>query len=207
MGWAVFTVPTGDAVLRYLEKHAFDAVVIDAKITVISAAELCYILRRRSTTSAVPLVVVEFDTPSPRNRWRSLNAGADVYFHAGAPYHETANQIRAVLARRTVSTEPSLQKYTNGRLIADFQNRYVSVDGKPIFLPRLQFEIFKYLVEHRNRAVTRDELSDSIWLGTKLESRAIDVHVCHLRRKLGNIGGQIQTLVSIGYMFLDLPRA
>jgi DNA-binding response OmpR family regulator len=97
-----------------------------------------------------------------------------------------------------------VQEYKNGRLAANFGDMYVSVDGKPLMLQRLEFEVLKYLVERKNRVVTRQELFEDVWAGRgTIDNRTIDVHVSRLRRKLGPVRGQIQTLVSLGYRFVD----
>jgi DNA-binding response OmpR family regulator len=94
--------------------------------------------------------------------------------------------------------------YKGDRLVAHFDDVYVSVDGKPLLLQRLEFALLRYLVERRNRVVTRQELLEHVWNGKRsTDSRTIDVHVCRLRRKLGPVGDQVQTLVSLGYRFVD----
>ena len=82
--------------------------------------------------------------------------------------------------------------------------------AKPIRLTRREFELLKYLVENRNRVLSRDRLLERVWgYDRMIETRSVDVHVGRLRGKLGAAGKQIETVVGLGYRFIetDKPRS
>jgi len=80
----------------------------------------------------------------------------------------------------------------------------VEVDGEPIRLTRREFELLRYLVQNKNRVVSRDRLLERVWGYDRLvETRSVDVHVGRLRQKLGSAGQQIETAVGLGYRFID----
>jgi DNA-binding response OmpR family regulator len=80
----------------------------------------------------------------------------------------------------------------------------IAVDGDPVRLTRREFELLKFLVENRNRVISRDRLLERVW-GYEhfIETRSVDVHVGRLRGKLGAAGAQIETVVGLGYRFVD----
>lgn len=95
--------------------------------------------------------------------------------------------------------------YQGKRLIADFDAVAVAVDCRPLRLTRREFELLRYLVQNKNRVVSRDRLLERVWGYDRLvETRSVDVHVGRLRGKLREAGRQIETVVGLGYRFIDL---
>jgi DNA-binding response OmpR family regulator len=88
--------------------------------------------------------------------------------------------------------------------MADFEAVAIAVDGSPVRLTRREFELLRYLVHNKNRVVSRDRLLERVWGYERLvETRSVDVHVGRLRTKLGPAGRQIETVVGLGYRFVD----
>ncbi len=88
--------------------------------------------------------------------------------------------------------------------MADFDAVSVAVDGAQVRLTRREFELLKYLVENRNRVLSRDRLLERVWGYERMvETRSVDVHVGRLRGKLGIAGQQIETVVGLGYRFVE----
>jgi DNA-binding response OmpR family regulator len=78
------------------------------------------------------------------------------------------------------------------------------VDEKPVRLTRREFELLKFLVENRNRVLSRDRLLERVWgFDRQIETRSVDVHVGRLRNKLGPAGKQIETVIGLGYRFCE----
>ena len=88
-------------------------------------------------------------------------------------------------------------------------NRYprpttVSIWCPAVRLTRREFELLQYLVQNKNRVVSRDRLLERVWGYERLvETRSVDVHVGRLRSKLRTAGRQIETVVGLGYRFVD----
>ena len=88
--------------------------------------------------------------------------------------------------------------------MADFDAVAVSVDGESVRLTRREFELLRCLVENRNRVLSRDRLLERVWGYERfIETRSVDVHVGRLRAKLGAAGPQIETVVGLGYRFVE----
>jgi len=95
--------------------------------------------------------------------------------------------------------------YRGTRLVADFDAAAVSVDGRPVRLTRREYDLLKFLLQNRNRVLSRDRLLERVWgYDRSVETRSVDVHVGRLRSKLGPAGAQIETLVGLGYRFVEL---
>jgi DNA-binding response OmpR family regulator len=87
-------------------------------------------------------------------------------------------------------------------LDADFDAVSISVDGAGVRLTRREFELLRFLVENRNRVLSRDRLLERVWGYDRfIETRSVDVHVGRLRAKLGAAGQQIETVIGLGYRF------
>ena len=80
----------------------------------------------------------------------------------------------------------------------------IAVDGVAVRLTRREFELLQYLVRNKNRVVSRQRLLERVWGYERLvETRSVDVHVGRLRSKLRAAGPQIETVVGLGYRFVD----
>ena len=114
--------------------------------------------------------------------------------------------MRAVLrrGRRRATTAPRARRYRGEQLIADFDavaDRRRRRAGPPD-APRVRAAA--YLVQNKNRVVSRDRLLERVWGYDRLvETRSVDVHVGRLRSKLRTAGRQIETVVGLGYRFID----
>ena len=98
--------------------------------------------------------------------------------------------------------------YERGRLAIDFDAVSVRVSGSPVRLTKREFELLRFLVENRNRVLSRDRLLERVWgLDRQVETRSVDVHVGRLRGKLGQAGRQIETVIGMGYRFVEEPNS
>jgi DNA-binding response OmpR family regulator len=94
--------------------------------------------------------------------------------------------------------------YRGKHIVADFEAVAIAVDGEPIRLTRREFELLRYLVANRNRVLSRDRLLERVWgYDQAIETRSVDVHVGRLRGKLRAAGQQIETVVGLGYRFVE----
>ncbi len=133
-----------------------------------------------------------------------LDAGADDYITKPFSPRELAARVRAVLRRGKPEDAGPPPIYRGAHLVADFDAVSVAVDGEAVRLTRREFELLRYLVENRNRVLSRDRLLERVWgYDRMIETRSVDVHVGRLRSKLGEAGKQIETVVGLGYRFIE----
>ena len=139
-----------------------------------------------------------------QDRVAGLDLGADDYVTKPFSLRELAARVRAVLRRRAGATAASVSPYRGRHLTADFDAVAVEVDGRPVRLTRREFELLRCLVENRGRVLSRDRLLERVWGYDRfIETRSVDVHVGRLRAKLGAAGPQIETVVGLGYRFVE----
>ena len=204
--FAVDTVGTGDEAVRVALDDPPDVMVLDLNLPRVSGFEVCRILRARPSTRHVPIIMLTARTAEV-DRVSGLDLGADDYVTKPFSLRELAARVRAVLRRRQAGAPAEVSAVYKGRfLTADFEAVWVAVSGRPVRLTRREFELLRCLVEHRNRVLSRDRLLERVWGHDQaIETRSVDVHVGRLRAKLGVAGDQIETVVGLGYRFVDGP--
>lgn len=204
-------VTTGDAALEAAAARTPDVIILDLNLPVLSGLEVCRILRARPATTRVPIIMLTART-SESDRVTGLDLGADDYISKPFSLRELAARVRAALRRGTsppappagTEAEPPAFVYHGAHLKADFDAVAVAVDDIPVRLTRREFELLRYLIENRNRVLSRDRLLERVWgYDRSVETRSVDVHVGRLRSKLGVAGRQIETVIGLGYRFID----
>jgi two-component system response regulator QseB len=145
----------------------------------------------RSRGNGVPVLIVSA-RGSVRERITGLEAGADDYLFKPFDLDELVARARALVRRRS-GTRLSL-----GNLVLDPTRRLASADGAPLNLPSKQFAILQALMESADKVLTRVELEQAVYGGNdEVDSNALEVHLHHLRKKLGS--GRIKTVRGVGY--------
>jgi len=201
-------VGTGAAALKSVMEDPPGLVLLDLNLPFIDGLEVCRLLRGRAATAAVPIIMVTART-SESDRVSGLEQGADDYVTKPFSLRELVARVQAVLRRphRSLAQEaPSA--YKAGGIFIDFDAVSVTVSGAPVKLTRREFELLRFLIENRNRVLSRDRLLERVWgLDRQVETRSVDVHVGRLRGKLGPAGRQIETIIGMGYRFVETPES
>jgi two-component system alkaline phosphatase synthesis response regulator PhoP len=194
---------TGDAALKAVAEKAPDLVVLDLNLPILSGFEVCRILKSRPDTAHVPIIILTART-SESDRVTGLDIGADDYIVKPFSLREFAARVRAVLRRGRSEPPAAPLVYRGKHLLADFDAVAVAVDGQSVRLTRREFDLLRYLVENRNRVLSRDRLLERVW-GYEhfVETRSVDVHIGRLRGKLRAAAHQIETVVGLGYRFVE----
>jgi len=200
----VETVGRGDEALRIIAADAPDLVILDLNLPVLSGDEICRMLRQRTETANIPVIMLTART-SESDRVAGLDLGADDYVTKPFSLRELGARVRAVLRRRGRGDDPAQPPVYRGRhLTADFDAVDIAVDGAAVRLTRREYELLKFLVENRNRVLSRERLLERVWgYNQFIETRSVDVHVGRLRAKLGSAGEQIETVIGLGYRFAE----
>jgi DNA-binding response OmpR family regulator len=194
---------SGDQALKMASEHTPDLIILDLNLPVIGGIEVCRLLRGRPATARVPIIMLTART-SEGDRVVGLDAGADDYVTKPFSLRELAARVRAALRRGKSDEAAGPAVYRGKHLVADFDAVSIAVDGQAVRLTRREFELLRYLVENRNRVLSRDRLLERVWGYDRLiETRSVDVHVGRLRGKLGEAGRQIETVVGLGYRFVE----
>ena len=196
----------GDIALKSVADAPPDLVILDLNLPVVNGFEVCRILRMRPATQRIPIIILTARS-SESDRVVGLESGADDYITKPFSMRELAARVQAVLRRGSGTSAPGAPAsalYRGTQLVVDFEAISVLVDGHSTRLTRREFELLQFLVHNRNRVVSRDRLLEKVWgYEREVETRSIDVHVGRLRAKLGPAARQIETVVGLGYRFVD----
>src|SRR4029450_12460412 len=146
-------VGSGDQALRSIAERPPDLIILDLNLPVVSGTEVCRILRARPETAHLPVIMLTART-AESDRVTGLDLGADDYVTKPFSLRELSARGGGGLGRRQ-----SFARRGSGeggeRLLADFDAVAVSVDGEPIRLTRREFELLRFLVENKNRMLSR----------------------------------------------------
>lgn len=196
---------SGDTALKAASEWQPDVILLDLNLPVLDGSEVCRILRSGPATKHIPIVMLTARTTED-DRVRGLELGADDYITKPFSLRELTARVRAVLRRHggRTNAEKAPQVYQGSRLFADFDAVSVAVGGRHVRLTRREFELLRYLIRNKNRLMSRDQLLERVWGYDRIiETRSVDVHIGRLRKKLGDAGNQIETVVGLGYRFVD----
>lgn len=191
-GFAVDWVRDGMAADTALHAESFDLVVLDLGLPRLSGMEVLNRLRARGQEMPV-LVLTARDATG--DKVAGLDAGADDYLVKPIDLDELTARIRALTRRAAGRAAPVL---LHGDIALDPAAHSVTQAGKPVELPTREFAILQMLLENAGRVLTRSQLEQSVY-GWREEpdSNALEVHIHHLRKKLG--ADLIRTLRGVGY--------
>jgi two-component system response regulator CpxR len=197
-GLRIKAVHDGHRGLAEALDRVYDLVLLDVMLPGIDGFEILRQIRRRSL---VPIIMLSART-ARADRIAGLDAGADDYLPKPFEPDELIARIRAVL-RRTGRLQASRNEVleVNGVRLAP-GTRQVWCHGVVVELTTIEFEILELLVRSAGRVVSRVELVAAIHQRPAMPlERSLDVHISHLRKKLGAVGELIRTVRGVGYLF------
>jgi DNA-binding response OmpR family regulator len=191
-GFVTNHVARGADALHVIETEPPDIVILDLGLPDIDGLDL---LRRIRQHSAELPVLILTARSSVDARVSGLDSGADDYLPKPFEISELIARLR-VIGRRLSTTHDSRIRAANVEL--DTLQQQVFLDGAPVELPRREFMVLKSLMENIGKVRTRQQLETKLYAwGEEVASNAIEVHVHHLRKKLGN--DLIKTVRGVGY--------
>jgi two-component system alkaline phosphatase synthesis response regulator PhoP len=200
-GYEVFTAADGIAGLKAARAYKPDLIVLDLMLPGMDGIELLTRLRRESSVYIILLTAKTEET----DRVVGLTVGADDYVPKPFSPRELVARIKAALRRLPAGTggvgEDAILIFRHIRI--DAGARKLTVDDQPVELTAVEFDLLKVLAESHGRVLTREQLLESVWGGTYYgEIRVVDVHLGHIRQKLGS-DKFITTVRGVGYRFED----
>jgi DNA-binding response OmpR family regulator len=193
MGFLVDWVRDGEAAQRELRTQTYAAAVLDLGLPLKDG--LAVLADVRSAGVAVPILVLTARDGIP-DRVRGLDIGADDYVVKPVDLDELAARLRALIRRAHGQPQEQLQVQD---ITLDPAARSVLQAGVPVTLSAREFDLLHALMLNAGRVLSREQLEQHLYSwGQEVESNTIEVHIHHLRRKLGP--SLIQTVRGVGYM-------
>lgn len=191
-GFTVDWVATAAAARMSLARLESDVVVLDLGLP--DADGLTLLRDWRAQGQTVPVLVLTA-RDGVADRIAGLQTGADDYLLKPFDLDELTARLHALLRRAAGRARPVIE---HGLLRVDTHGRQVWRDGHEVELPRREFALLEKLLNARGGILDIEQLKDSLYgLDTQVESNAVNVHIYHLRRKLGS--GLIRTVRGLGY--------
>ncbi|MCK6590698.1 MAG: response regulator transcription factor [Polyangiaceae bacterium] len=197
-GFQVAVAEDGRKGLAALEAGAFDAVLLDVMMPGMDGIEVVKRIRNKSRIPVLMLTAKGDET----DRVVGLELGADDYIAKPFSPRELLARLRAVLRR--AKPEPATTQLIAGEIAIDVEARNVTAFGKPVELTGIEFDILLALARRAGRVVSRDALLEEAGRGdVTVSDRTVDVHISHLRQKLGDDPRSpklIKTVRGVGYV-------
>ena len=192
-GYTVDWVQDGEAADHALQCEHFDIVVLDINLPRLSGIEV--LKRLRDRRSVVPvLLLTARDTV--HDRVQGLDCGADDYLTKPFDLDELNARLRALLRRSGGRATPLL---VNGAIVLDPAAHRVTLDKQEIELSQREFVLLQILMENLGKVLSRTRLEETLYgWGMEVESNTLEVHIHHLRKKLGS--GVVRTVRGVGYV-------
>jgi len=193
----------GDDALAKAGTLPFDLILLDVMLPRRSGFEVCREIRKAGLITPILMLTARGQTA---DKVAGLKLGADDYLTKPFEMAELLARVEALLRRA-----PQRNAYQNGiidigSLRIDFRGTEVSRDGRAIALSAREFQLVRYLVEHRGATISRGVLLKEVWgYNAETYTRTVDVHIASLRQKLEEDAKQpalILTVQGLGYKFV-----
>ena len=187
----------GEEALEYLEYGEYDVVILDVMMPKINGFEVVKELRNKGNNTSVLMLTAR---DSADDKVKGLDMGADDYLVKPFDFNELSARIRAVVRRKYGSSSNKIEVRD---LILDTTEKSVTRAGKKIDLTGKEYEILEYLVQSKNRILSRDQIIERVW-GYEYEgdSNIIDVLIKNIRKKI-DVGDEKQIIYTkrgMGYV-------
>lgn len=189
--------------LDSLEEVTPDLLVLDLMLPDTHGTEVCRILRSSPDTSSIPIIMLTAMVEEA-DRVAGLEMGADDYVTKPFSPRELVARVKAVLRRVSSKGSESGPIRIGDTLVIDPERFSVSSGRKVVDLTSTEFRLLLALARGAGRVFSRKKLLEILWEGEKyVTERTIDVHVAHLRQKLGSCGDLIENVRGVGYRLVD----
>lgn len=175
-----------------------DLIVLDLMLPDMDGIEIVKVLRGKSETKKVPVIMVTAKT-SEIDKVKGLDCGADDYLTKPFGVMELISRIKALLRRSQMDSGEKVLQI--GSLRLDDEKRLVSIGTQVCELTFKEYELLKYLMQNTGIVLSRELIMDRIWgIDYEGESRTLDMHIKTLRQKLDEEGNRIKTIRNVGYI-------
>jgi len=196
-GFRVETVGDGNAALEAAGRLRGGLIVLDVMLPGLDGFEVCR--RLRAQGSDVPIIMLTA-RDEDIDKILGLELGADDYLTKPFNPRELVARVKAILRRQERTVRPGSTIVHVADLIVDPASHEVTVKGSPLDLRAQEFDLLLTLAENQGHVLSREKLLELAW-GFDFfgQTRTVDVHIGHLRRKLAASSVKIETVTGVGY--------
>lgn len=196
-GFRVKGVSDAVGLFKFLNKEKPDLIILDLMLPDMDGFEICKSLKKKERFSSIPVIILS-GKGGEADKVSGLDMGSEDYIVKPCSLNELTARIRAVLRRPGRGKERKIE--VGGMIVIDMLRCEVTVEGKKLKLTPAEFKILEYLSSRKGWVFTRNRILEYLWGEEKIVvGRTIDVHIRHLREKLGKAGKFIQNVRGTGY--------
>ncbi len=193
-GYKVEAASDGKAALEKFRALKPDVVILDLMLPVMDGWAVCRKIRAENDTPILMLTARDQDV----DKIVGLELGADDYLTKPFNPRELVARVKAVLRR--FAPAPKTKRLSVGDLTLDADRREVTAGGSLVVLRTKEFDLLAVMMQNPRIVLTRERLLEIAWgYDFPGETRTVDVHVAHLRKKLAGAQTQIETVSGVGY--------
>ena len=191
-----------------LDLKGYSLILLDIMMGEISGIKMARMLKADPATANIPIIFCTAKD-SEDDMVMGLNLGADDYITKPYTLRNVIARVKSVLRRASVSKSEAVPSSVNSVLEVeglklDMEFKKCTVDGTEVKLTRKEFELLAYLIQHRGKICSREQILSRVWSDEViLLDRTIDVNITRLRSKIGPYGSYIVTRSGFGYGFRD----
>ena len=200
-GFSVEIAPSGETGLQAFDMRPPSVVILDLRMPGIGGRDVCREIKRRAP--AVPIIVVSA-TSDVMDKVLLLELGADDYVTKPFSPRELLARTRAALRRSW--RVPNEERFSFDKVTVDFTRMQLTRSGELVPMTAQEFKVLKFMVENRERVISRDELLNEVWGYQDYPStRTVDNHILKLRQKLEQEPANpahFLTVHGVGYRFV-----
>lgn len=197
-GFEVMTCDNGEDAVRIANNHEFDLMILDLMLPGIGGLEVCKQLRQEGHELPIIMLTAKGEEA---DKITGLDIGADDYLTKPFSIGELVARIKAVLRRIDEKPKEKGDIIRINQITIDKEKHEVKSKGQLLELTLKEFELLKMLAENKGKVLSRDIILDKIW-GYEYfgDTRTVDVHIRHLRKKIDDDAGNlIETVRGVGY--------
>jgi DNA-binding response OmpR family regulator len=199
-GYAVDVAEDGQSGLDKSLNKSYDLIILDVMLPKLSGFDVCRKIREKGIKTPILMLTAKGEEI---DKVLGLELGADDYVTKPFSLRELLARVKAILRRTDESSSKAQQKITIGKLEIDFNSYTAMVEGKSVAMTHKEYEIVKYLWQHKGATVSRDNLLEEVWgYDDYPTTRTVDNFILKLRQKIEinpNRPKHILTVHGIGY--------
>ena len=181
-GYDVESASDGPSGLARATSEQFDAIILDVMLPGKNGFEVCKDIRRQGSDTAILMLTAKTQVV---DRIIGLKLGSDDYLTKPFDPSELLARVEALLRRVHKKNLTPVARFQFGNIQVDFQKSETLKDNVPINLTGRELQLLRYLIDHRGKVLSRDELLQEVWeYQPDVSTRTVDVHVAWLRQKL-----------------------
>jgi DNA-binding response OmpR family regulator len=203
-GYKVTQAFDGTTGLNLAQQNDFDVIILDIVMPGINGIEVCHQLKSQFHNNTPVLMLTALGTTD--DIVTGLESGADDYLSKPFKFKELTARVKALSRRQDMLTSNRLQLLKVKGLEMNLMTKEVSRDGAEIVLTAREFKLLEYLLNNKNRVVSRIDILENVWeVDFDLGTNIIDVYINYLRKKIetGYSSKIIKTIIGMGYVIKD----